>query len=287
VWSGERLKAWEQGVSYDPMTGTSSPLPASPIPPDGSPEATALWAGGGIYVIEDRAVWRYDSGADHWRKLPNAPPGSARFTGAAWDGERLVVVGTDREVIVYDPQRDQWVIQTLAPLAPVECRPHAIGVPGRVYVDGCSGIAELSADGWATALPSSGQMLVAGGALMVLSGGLAEHPLPLPEQVLLGGAVAAVPEGWTLLSLNGRDHVNSPTERLTSPTGPIWATAPVYVEAELRTRDGRHCTLRAQHADYSNEGRSFRTSFAAPGGYVEASCDDEADLVTLRAAIKG
>ena len=291
VWSGDRLKAWEQGVSYDPATGTSVPLPRPQRQPGAAAgEVTALWADAGIYVIEGRTVWRYDSGAADWYQLPSfASPGNASFTGAAWDGERLVVVGPDRAVAAYEPQRAAWVALSLAPLGPTECVMRAVGGSGRVYVDGCSGIAVLGPDGWETVIASGGQMLLASDALMVLrwAGGLAQHRLPLPDQVYFGGAVAAVPDGWELVSLEGRDNINSPTERLTSPTGPIWATPSAYVAAELRTRDGRLCTLLAQSSDYIGVGRAFRTTRAVPGGHVEASCDHEVDLANLLASVVG
>lgn len=143
VWTGTELLVWgggaggqgdgrtfADGAAYDPVRDTWREMAPSPL--SARAWAAAVWTGTEMLVwggsstahgsgdLLDGAA--YDPAADTWRSIAAAPAGMGRsFASAVWMEGRMVVgggteavtTGTSEDVLVYDPQRDAWVVDSV------------------------------------------------------------------------------------------------------------------------------------------------------------------------------
>lgn len=144
VWTGTELLVWgggaggqvdsrtfADGAAYDPAADTWREMAPSPL--TARARAAAVWTGTEMLVwggsstahgaddLLDGAA--YDPVADTWRAIAAAPEGMGRsFASAVWTEGRMVVgggtdavtTGTSENVLVYDSQRDAWVVDSVA-----------------------------------------------------------------------------------------------------------------------------------------------------------------------------
>jgi len=141
VWAGHELigwgggccgDAWDAGSAYDPATNTWRTIARAPLAP--SQGALGAWTGhelllvvnginpasGKPYPASFARAAAYDPDADRWHRIA-APPETGLWdgSGAAWDGQKLVVVGaaTDaRSTYAYDPATDHWSRRAPSPI---------------------------------------------------------------------------------------------------------------------------------------------------------------------------
>lgn len=154
VWGGGLLEAWagpddereSHGTSYDPKTGTYTPLVAehfadgaaynpdsdswhelsrSPLAPRSG--HAAVWTGEEMLVFGGGDMMRgfadgaaYDPGARRWRRLARPPVRRLPAFTAVWTGRELILWGgishqpeLPPRGVAYDPDRDTW--RTIAP----------------------------------------------------------------------------------------------------------------------------------------------------------------------------
>jgi Galactose oxidase, central domain len=128
-WSGNQAasRAFADGAAYDPRTGRWRHLAPAPLSARSAP--VALWTGREMVVWggNDPARGRagsglvdgaaYDPERDSWRRIADAPAGSARSFGKAVLAQGRMVIGGGQDptsgprtesLLVYDLARDRW-----------------------------------------------------------------------------------------------------------------------------------------------------------------------------------
>jgi hypothetical protein len=126
-----------RGAAYNPSNGRYRTLPRSPLAPSQRPlgawtgrEVILLVSGfdpdGKPYPARMARAAAYDPASNSWHRLAPLPGPSPRFaTGAAWDGDELLVVGAgpaSRSTYAYDSVKNTW--RRLAPMP--DARPGAV-----------------------------------------------------------------------------------------------------------------------------------------------------------------
>lgn len=129
LWADDRLIVVEadtrRTVSYDPVTDAWTELEAVPEKLDVDEFGPAVWTGTEVFIprlvsastdLGYLTGYRYDPGRDTWSRaaavemLPDArvEPIDRSANDAVWNGERILVVTSDRRVAAYDPAADCW-----------------------------------------------------------------------------------------------------------------------------------------------------------------------------------
>jgi len=141
VWAGRELigwgggccgDAWDAGSAYDPATNGWRTIAPAPLAP--SQSALGAWTGrellllvnginpasGKPYPASFARAAAYDPDADRWHRIATPlETGLWDGSGAAWDGQKLIVVGasTDaRSAYAYDPATDHWSRRAPSPI---------------------------------------------------------------------------------------------------------------------------------------------------------------------------
>lgn len=225
VWTGTRLKAWEQELSYRPADGDVVPL--APFPSTDRVE-TAVWTTQGVVVTtspppaefrgpgrgEPGSWWRLDVGGERWQQLPapRAPEGDPRWTDLpnpqflqprltrmVWDGRRLLAVDIDGNAAAFDPAGGIWAVLPLLPVPGCTAYPEPHHVRGRTVVALCGGLAVLDDnDRWVPYAAASGTIAVTGDSAIALGDeGVRQLDLTRPPTMLsLHTSVVELPAGY-------------------------------------------------------------------------------------------
>lgn len=249
------LRAWQR---LDLETGSWVDLPEAPYDFD---RWASTWTGDELIVVggpghpwaQARAM-AYDPVGDEWRTLADPPSElTSEALGAAWDGERVVVVNYDMGAVAYDPAADEWAELPPVPARFGESGTNVVASGGRVVAFMGTAAAILgegdqwvpvpyAAGGAATGVPrpAAGAVGLGGSAVppVVFVAGiessevegdrgpavvaldlvqLAEGPA-----VQVGVAQFVLPEGfaWRELSLRGQDEIiGGPVARIEGRAG--------------------------------------------------------------------
>lgn len=142
------LHAWQR---LDSETGSWVDLPEAPYNFD---RWASTWTGDELIVVggpghpwaQARAM-AYDPAGDEWRTLADPPSElKSEALGAAWDGERVVVVNYDMVAAAYDSAADEWAELPAVPARFSESGTNVVASGGRVVAFMGGGVAILAED---------------------------------------------------------------------------------------------------------------------------------------------
>jgi hypothetical protein len=124
VWTGQEVMTWggaapprkhyeptADGYSFDPRTGTWSPIPSAPV---ASKYAHGVWTGSRAIFVSGRTTLAYAPATRTWETLPTVPANVGTAV-VVWTGAELFVWGGGREGeetnargAMFDPASRRW-----------------------------------------------------------------------------------------------------------------------------------------------------------------------------------